>query len=56
MGYRIERLDGSVDGLGDEVVFETEDRAWSAAETAFGDDPASMEGGVRSWLRVVEVD
>lgn len=53
--YRIERLDGSIDGLGDEVVFASEDEAWGAAETAFGKDEASIESpeGVRSWLRVV---
>lgn len=53
-GYRIERLDGSTDGLGDDVLFATEDEAWANAETAFGRDPASDgPDGVRAWLRVV---
>jgi hypothetical protein len=54
--YRIERQDGTTDGLGDEVLFASEAEAWTAAETAFGSDPASDVGGVRAWLRVVAVD
>jgi len=54
--YRIERHDGSTDGLGDDVTFATEAAAWAAADTAFGADPASDgPDGVRGWLRVVPV-
>lgn len=57
MGFQIQRTDGSVDGLGDVVTFGSEDEAWTAAETAFGRDPASDgPGGVRAWLQVIEVD
>ena len=49
--YRIERADGTIDGLGDEIVFETEAAAWGAAEAAWGDDPT-----FRSWIRVVLVN
>lgn len=54
MGFVIERKDGTVDGLGDRVEFDTEEQAWEAARASFGNDPASDEGGVESWLRVVE--
>jgi hypothetical protein len=54
--FRIERHDGTVDGLGDAVTFGTEGEAWEAAEQAFGGDPASHgPEGVRAWLRVVPV-
>jgi len=55
MGFVVQRRDGTTDGLGDHVVFETEERARAAAETAFGRDPAS-DGpeGVWAWLEVVE--
>jgi len=55
MAFQIQRLDGSIDGLGDAVAFDTEADAWAAAEAAFGSDPAS-DGplGVRAWLKVVE--
>lgn len=56
MGYTIQRTDGTRDGLGDSVAFATEEAAWDAARTAFGRDPASEEGGVESWLEVVESD
>jgi hypothetical protein len=57
MGYVIERLDGTTDGLGDAVVFTTEAAAWQAAEEAFGADRASDgAAGVRAWLRVRALD
>jgi hypothetical protein len=52
MGWVIERTDGTTDGLGDHVVFASEQEAWEAARHAFGRDPASDEGGVTSWLCV----
>ena len=30
--YRIERMDGTIDGLGDVVLFETEAEAWEEPE------------------------
>src|SRR5690606_29405229 len=55
MAYRIERVDGTTDGLGDAMTFATEAEAWEVAEDTFGGDPAS-DGpeGVRGWLRVVK--
>lgn len=54
MAYRIERLDGTTDGLGDAVEFATEAEAWQHAENAFAGDSASTpENGVRAWLRVI---
>lgn len=42
MGYVITRTDGTTDGLGDSIVFATEQEAWEAAARAFGRDPASQ--------------
>lgn len=56
MGFVIQRQDGTRDGLGDAVVFATEEAAWEAARNAFGRDTASDVGGVESWLEVVEAD
>lgn len=54
--YRIERLDGSIDGLGDEVLFEEYDVAFDAVVNAFKGDPASDgPNGVWGWLRIVKV-
>ena len=53
--YRIERFDGSIDGLGEEVLFRSEDAAERAAVEAFGDDPASLRDGLWSWLRIARL-
>lgn len=54
--FRIERLDGSTDGLGDAVLFESKRDAWRAAERAFSSDPASDgPDGIYGWLIVREV-
>lgn len=54
--YQIERHDGSTDGMGDEILFRTEEAARAAAQTAFGDDPASRDGGIGAWLQIVPIE